>query len=411
MIASANTFGTETDGRESLQVHFFVNFVHQQGTYFRYHNLAVGLTRLGHRVKVYASDINYRSRARREIREGVPYDIVPESVLTRLLHWHCEPVTAARRFARRYPPCDVAHLFQPFPCAAAGWVGARARVRFYDWDDLWSGGLMAGPIERWRDYWPRGVVRFLEHRLPRRADHVTAISSFLADRARERGAHGVTLLNSGSWPDEPPDRVAARLHLGLRPGALYVGFMGRTAAEVGWCFESLAESLAEYPSLRLAVCGPPVSCLDGLAAPVRERVDYLGQLSPTDARAFAACIDLGLLPLDDNLFNCSRLPQKFGDHLAAGVPLLCSTVGECGRLIGRFPWALPAGTNRSDWLSAFGAALRRLVRGDVPPYAPGVFRAHMSWEGLSGQLAEAYRVVLAGPSARRPKARLRGAAL
>jgi hypothetical protein len=36
-----------------LQIHFFVNFSHPSGTYFRFHNLAIGLTRLGHQVTVF----------------------------------------------------------------------------------------------------------------------------------------------------------------------------------------------------------------------------------------------------------------------------------------------------------------------------------------------------------------------
>jgi hypothetical protein len=340
--------------------------------------------------------LNCAARVRRETRDGVPYDIIPETRLTRLLNWQgCDLVTAARRFARRYPSCDVAHLFQPFPCAVPAWAVASARAWFYDWDDLWSGGLMNGPVQRWRDYWPRRAVGFLEQRLPRQADHVTAISGFLADLARERGARDVTLLNSGSWPGNVPDRVATRLQLELRPQALYAGFMGRSAAELSWCFAALGENLAEHPALRMALCGPPPSCLGGLATAVRERIDYLGQLSPADARLFATCIDLGLLPLEDNPFNRSRLPQKFGDHLASGVPLLCSTVGECGRLAPLFAWALPAGTTRAAWLAAFRAAVRRLAAGDVPAYDPAVVQDNLSWAGLSARLARAYWTTLA----------------
>ncbi|MHB1559264.1 MAG: glycosyltransferase [Isosphaeraceae bacterium] len=338
-----------TGGRadpESLRIHFYVNYCHQGGTYFRFHNLAVGLTRLGHQVTVYACDFDRSSRIRTEMRDGVPYVIRPEHWLVRIC-WHaCDPVTVVRRWASRCPPCDVAHLFQPFPGAAAAWLGATCRVRFYDWDDLWSGGLMKGPVARWRDHWPRVLVRFLERRLPGWADHVTAISQFLADMARDRGARAVTLLHSGSWPAHGRDKAATRARLGLRTEALYAGFMGRTTAELPWCFEALARSADRYPGLRLALCGMPASELDGLSPMIRGRVDYLGQLTSAEAKDFASCMDLTLLPMEENPFNLSRLPQKFGDYVAAGVPLLCSTVGECGRLVPLFPWVLPAGRRR-----------------------------------------------------------------
>ncbi len=381
---------------DRLRIHFHVNYSHPGGTYFRFHNLAVGLTQLGHQVTVYACDFDRASLNRTEIRDGVPYVIRPEHWLTRLC-WHaCDPVTVIRRWASRCPPCDVAHLFQPFPGAAAPWLRATTRVRFYDWDDLWSGGLMSGPVARWREHWPRMLVRFMERRLPRWADHVTAISRVLADLAWDRGARAVSVLHSGSWPADTPDKAATRARLGLRTDALYDGFMGRTTAELPWCFDALAKSVDRYPQLRLALCGMPASELDGLPPAIHGRIDYLGQLTPAAAKDFAACMDLALLPMKEDKFNLSRLPQKFGDYVAAGVPLLCSTVGECGLLVPRFPWVLPAGTTQAEWIKEFGAALDRVARGDVPEFDPHLFQAHLSWEGLSQTLAQTYRAALAG---------------
>ena len=193
---------------DRLRIQFFVNFSHPAGTYFRFHNLAIGLTRLGHQVTVFAADLDHRARSRREVRDGVSYEIIPETILIRATGSHCDPIGWARRYARRYPPCDVAHLFQPFPNAAAAWLRAACRVRFYDWDDLWSGGLLTGPVARRREHWSRMMVRLMESQLPRWADHVTAISGFLADLARERGARAVTFCTAG--PGRPKLRTGPR---------------------------------------------------------------------------------------------------------------------------------------------------------------------------------------------------------
>ncbi|HET6576054.1 MAG TPA: glycosyltransferase [Fimbriiglobus sp.] len=382
------------DGRP-LRVHFYASLAHPQGTYFRFHNLAVGLTRLGHRVTVYAADHNFRSHSRWETRDGVRYHVLAESQFVRLFGHNCDLLTVLRRAARQSPACDVAHLFQPFPSAAAAWLRADARVRFYDWDDLWTGGLMRGPVHRWRDLWPRWCVRYLEPRLPRWADRVTVVGGFLADRARQAGARDVSVIYNGVWPVAYLDRVEARRQLGLQSGALYAGFMGRTADELPWCFDALAENRDRHPALRLAVCGAPEQLLQDLPPAVRERVDYLGQLTPEQTRAFAAALDLGLLPLADNPFNLSRFPIKFSEHLATGVPLLCSTVGETGRLAPLFPWAIPAGTTRAEWVRAFGEAVERVARGDAPRADTRLFGEHLSWDGLSRRLADSYRSALA----------------
>ena len=97
-----------------LRIHFYVSSSHKAGTYFRFHNLAVGLTQLGHRVTVYASDVDRRSLIRTEIRDGVPYVIRPEHWLNRLCWLSSDPITVIRRWASRCPPCDVAHLSSRF---------------------------------------------------------------------------------------------------------------------------------------------------------------------------------------------------------------------------------------------------------------------------------------------------------
>jgi len=381
--------------QRQLRIQFFTSSVHLAGTYFRFHNLARGLRQLGHHVVVYAADHWNRLRTECEIRDEVPYHIIPESfVLNRVFGDWCEPLAVARRYGRSYPPCDVAHLFQPFASGAAAWCNARSRVRLYDWDDLWIGGLLPERARRWRDSWRFHSTRWLERRLPALADHVTTVSSFLGDLANQRGARGVSLIYNGNWPGQAIDRQGARQRLKLRADTFYVGFMGRTVAELDWCFAAVAAHAARFPRLRLAICGAPPAAVQNVPAAVRERMDYLGQISPAAVREFPAALDLGLLPLEDTPFNRSRFPIKFSEHLGTGEPLLCSTVGDCGRLAAEFPSAIPAGSTRAEWLQAFGMAVARLTAGERLPFDSELFHARMSWLGLSGQMLECYRTAL-----------------
>jgi hypothetical protein len=73
----------------SLRIHFYVHHVHEVGTYFRYHNLAIDLTRLGHEVIVYAGDQNFRIKVRWKTQDGVRYHIEPGNA--------CDVVFEARR--------------------------------------------------------------------------------------------------------------------------------------------------------------------------------------------------------------------------------------------------------------------------------------------------------------------------
>lgn len=376
---------------QPLKINFFVNYVDPRGSYFRYHNLAIGLQSLGHRVEVYAGDHNRHNKRRSEVRDGVQYHITPQAIGASVFGMDCVPLSIAERLFRHGRNCDVAHLFQPMPSAAAAWWRQRARLKFYDWDDQWMGGLLSAPAKCFLTRWKYGWVRRLEDGLPKSADSVTAISHYLAEMARQRGASDVTVLNSGSWPREPVDRHAVRERLGLRRDAYYAGFMGSTVGELPWCFEALESVLTTHPDVRLALCGMPERCLDGITTAVRERIDYLGKLTPSDAAAFAACIDLGLLPLADDTFNQSRLPQKFGDHAMTGVPLLCSEVGECERLGPRVPNMIPAGKTKEGWLQAFRDAVQhRCDEGVDRGAATANYREQFSWNAIAKQLSDLY---------------------
>lgn len=378
---------------KKLTIHFFVQAVHEQGTYFRFHNLAVGLTNLGHNVTIFGSDNLPNSKERQEIRDGVVYHISPGSKGMSLFGAATHPLTAIRRCLVNYPPCDVAHLFQPFSSAALPWLLSRkkrARAVFYDWDDLWMGGIITQKEGSFLHGFTRLQVDFLEKRLPGIADYVTTCSRFLADMALERGALNTSVIYNGLWPFETPNKLLARQMLGLREEATYVGFMGQPIREIEWCFEALTQNLDTYPNLRFALCGPPETTLSSVPPSTRVRIDYLGVLPSKETRIFSSALDLGLLPLGDSLFNQSRFPIKYCEYMSAGSPVLCSTVGECGQLAKNMPWVLEAGKTREDWLRAFQTAMAKLHSEEFPVVDLEKVRQLFSWNLLSQSLLETY---------------------
>jgi glycosyltransferase involved in cell wall biosynthesis len=387
-----------------LHIHFFVQFSHEQGTYFRFHNLALGLAELGHVVAVFACDHDTASAARTELRNGIPYHIVPSSGGTTLVSPFCHPLNAFRRWLLPYPKCDVAHLFQPFPNAAFAWGKSQARVRFYDWDDLWVGGLLGNGKASFRVAFDRAVTGWFERQLPLRATHVTTCSGFLRDLALSRRAAAASVIYNGIQPYQPLPRAAARTSLGLSPSAIYAGFMGRTCNELSWCIDALAGNLDRWPDLRLALCGFPAFLLDAIPERIRERTDFLGQLSPAATRDFAAALDLGLLPLEDSPFNQSRFPIKFAEYMAAGTPLLASEIGEPSVLARAFPWVLKAGKTYESWLAAFSRAIDQIAADAMPAVDQDVVRAAFSWNHLAANLLDLYHAHLSPVSPQRTSA-------
>lgn len=392
MIADRASVESRVQSRP-LRIHYYVSCAHEQGTYFRFHNLARGLQQLGHTVTIYAVDVHGEGAKRSEIRDGVRYEILPESWKVSLFSAGSHPVTALRRALRRAPRCDVAHLFQPFLGAAVEWRLSSSEVKIYDWDDRWTGGLYGPKPARFRDRWPRAWMRYLENSLPALADHVTVVSDYLHAMARERKAKGTSIIENGFWPAPYLDRTAARRRLGLQDNGLYVGFMGRTTRELAWCFEEVDRLSERFANLRFAVCGVANSELPSESAKVALRLDNLGQLPYSATRDFAAAVDLALLPLENTEFNQSRFPIKFCEHLATGNFLLCSEIGEIGRLVREFPWAIPAGTTREHWRQAFEFAIERIASGERPTPELARFAERMSWLALSRRMEGIYRAI------------------
>ena len=387
--------------REGLTIRFFAGYSVEAGTYFRVHNLARGLRHWGHDVTVYAVDVDSTSRPRVEHLDGVPYHLLPECRGLQYFGSASHPVTALRRVAAGIPRGEVLHAFQPFLEVAAPWYASRgARIRVFDWDDLWWGGAISGPPDGVASWWMGKSTRLLERTMPRDAAMVTTCSTFLGDLATARGAPHVRVVPNGFWPSAPmtiDDSIVEakrerRRGLGLEAEAIYAGFMGRTASELAWCADAVQALMEGEPSLRLAVCGPPPEVIDATCRQIRSRVDYLGVLSPERARDFASALDIGLLPLDDNPFNQSRFPIKFAEYLGAGVPVVMSDVGECATLARDWPWVHLAPVGAASFRNTFAAAVAgvRPLPSVAASVDASVVGAVLGWDRIAQQLERAY---------------------
>jgi hypothetical protein len=137
------------------------------------------------------------------------------------------------------------------------------------------------------------------------------------------------------------------------------------------------------------------SILEGLSDSVRAQTDYRGQLTPKEARTFAAALDIGLMPLEDNPFNQSRFPIKFADYLGVGTPVLASAVGDCAALYGDLPGVMNAGRGRQQWNSAFGQAVQLASKGLLPVVDLVEASRRLGWDRIGEQLEALYMTAFA----------------
>jgi glycosyltransferase involved in cell wall biosynthesis len=381
-----------------LKISFFCAASHTQGTYFRWHNLAIALQMLGHKVTVHAIGPQHRGRTQYETRDGVNYIIVPLTpYLDRLWNRCFDPVTLLRSLRHIQGSCDICHVFQPFPHSCLptllGCSGGSRLV--FDWDDLWGGGLLSVPSGfPWPATWLTGFVNWLEKVMPGFTGAVTSCSDFLALKAEERGASQTQVIHNGYWPDRHlPSKIDARATLKLCPDAYYFGFMGRTLGEIKWCLDALQARPIPNKPIRLAMCGMPLSVLHEVSPLIQARIDYLGQLSPDLTSIFARAIDVGLLPLEDNPFNQSRFPIKFAEYLAGGAHVALSSVGECANVAKNLPGVTLCGTSRESWQHMLSSTdwSDRCVPFQTASYS--VLADTLGWPALALQLETFYKTL------------------
>lgn len=387
----------------------------RSGTYYRYHNLARGLVELGHQVTIHSQSVERRDRATVETRDGVRYVLPASFPGNAWIDFSLNPGNLLRRACSKVPPADVYHLFQPVENAALQWLWLRRRRRSggalfaWDWDDLWFGGLVdPAKLRTQGQRWRARLYNYMERCIPSGTELVTTCSEFLASLASERGARESVVIHNGFWPDraggelapDGDDRRAIRRTFRLEAGAFYLGFIGWTPVALDWCFETLRRLPASpgCPPVRLACSGYDIRRDLDQHPDIADRVDYLGELSTSDARRLMRVLDLGLLPLTATKFNESRLPIKFAEYLAAGLPEVCSDIGESGRLGRELDGVVLCQPERGAWVECCAATAQRLMTnpGSICPNARQLF-ARLGWPVLAAQLESLYLRDRRGP--------------
>jgi glycosyltransferase involved in cell wall biosynthesis len=392
-----------------MNISFIIAAINAGGTYFRSHNLARALNLEGHRVRVFAVDQNPRAKPRTEVRDSIEYHIARsfrgQGIFTQEHH----PMVAITRSLANYGPSDIIHVFEPVLITFLPWWNiVRKRTStacWYDWCDLWTDGGMSGSKTGggFRQAFAYASAHYIEKVAPSLADGVSTISGFLSAEAHSRGARRTVLVRNGVWPVEIVPKSDARREFRLDSQATYLGFMGRTIsdAELEWCAAGLLASRSNGWDVRLALCGMDEDRLQCMPDHARQYVDYRGYISEAAAGRFSMAVDVGLIPLEDTLFNRSRVPVKLTSHLSSGTPVLVSEVGDCEELAKTIPGAIGAGRGRGEWIASVNRTVERSARGEAPNVCSRTTTSLLSWQIAGRALLEGY---LAGAETQRAAA-------
>lgn len=375
-----------------MRIAFFVQSVFRQGTFFRWHNLAIALKQMGNIVHVYANDFNRKGGDRQEEIDGVLYDIVSETIFNKVFYSATDPLNAYKRWNKQYPTYDVVHLFQPFLSAYVPWNKIRKRndktLCIYDWDDLWTNGLFKEANDL-RTKWVHYSVAWLEKKLPQQANGTTVCSGYLQNLLPASATSRV--LYNGFWPKKNwPDKVSLQEKWKMHSDTFHLSYIGKTAGELAWIAAGFQAAKTAGLSVQLWIAGPDEAVVQEAGLWAMEDVHYMGMLTVDEAASLAGASDLGLIPLEDNAFNQSRFPIKFFDYLSVATPVYYSAVGELA-IAGKNQIGAYAGpASQEAWIQQLPATIAA-IQAAPPKISLIELEAAYAWPAVAEQLIQFYK--------------------
>lgn len=335
-----------------------------RGTFNRAHSLGRHLVAGGHEVTLLAG-ASLRARRQRRNLNGVEVIEAFDPLSSRARESGLSPFDLAGRirYLLHHHQFDLIHCFDHRPTVSFPGLLLRQKKRtpcIFDWADLWGHDGIASQ----RSMLSRAILgrvdQFLEDRVRQRADALTVINTKLRDRARSRFHIPIHLLPVGANSDliRPLPKREMRRRFGLPENAAIAVQAGLSPYDIEYLAKSFVELVRLHPGAILVMAGsrfPVVERIIGQAG-FSSQLVRLGMLDRETLAAAMACADVLLLPYTNRSVNLYRYPNKLGDYLSAGRPIVTNDTGDLGRLVAEEQVGLLA----SDTPQAFALTAKQL---------------------------------------------------
>jgi glycosyltransferase involved in cell wall biosynthesis len=268
-----------------------------------------------------------------------------------------------------------------------------------DWSDWWGRTADGSGLQEHKTRPVVGLETFMEEYIHAEADWVTTISTGLRQRAISLGIPPgrISCIPSGA-PDDlivPLDKASCREELQISPTAFLVGYVGIGIEDLEMIADALLLLRKARREVSLGIIGP-IGENTRLDEPqLREAIVPFGRVPFHKLPLYLGACDAYVLPMRNSVVNRTRWPNKFGDYLAGGRPVLCSNVGDVATIVRSeecgFVWnnihelcqGIEILMEDASLASRMGERARQLAEG------------RLSWQRLASEFAEVYRKVCA----------------
>lgn len=375
-----------------------------RSTYHRCFQFAKHLVARGHRVDLLTISPTERIRFHESVNEGVHIIETPD-LLVGMTRTGWDPYDTWRRTNflknRRY---DLIHAFDCRPAVILPALAQRRRngaTLLTDWADWWGrGGVIDERPNKLIKLTFEGIETYFEEHYRTQADGLTVITEALHERALKLGVQPERITHISGGADiehiQPGDRIAARRALGLPEDGPIVGFSGFVHYDLSLLLGAFDHLARMRKDVRLLLTGARSPLIQQYArrGGWADRVIEAGVIDYSVLPRYHACVDVFALPFTNKLANRGRWPNKIGDYLAAGRPIVSNSVGDIKDLFA----AYNIGYLTHETPEAFAQGLYHALDDPASAETKGrtarlVAERVLSWERLSVRMEEHYRLI------------------
>lgn len=376
-----------------------------RSTFFRCYHFARYLVRKGHEVSIYTIHPTNRSGIEEIDLQGVRVVQFPDLLWgIGRSGWDLWDTWKRNSYLKK-ETYDLVHAFDSRPVVIhpAMRLKKQGVPLVMDWADWWGRGgvieersnklikYLFGPIETWYEE----HFRIL-------ADATTVISSALEERVIKLGvaATGITKITGGADVEnfQPKDKLACRKKLGIAKEARVLGFMGFVHYDLDLALRAFAQIYKQDQTAKLILVGKPSPMTKLIARKegCENGILEYGILPYEQISEHMGAADVFLLPFANKQANIGRWPNKVGDYMAMGRPIVSSPVGEMVHLfkseaIGQLADAQPQAFADAAWHLMDDQALCAKIGQQAREAA----EKRYSWEHLAEVLEQCYQRVVA----------------
>ncbi|MBN1596049.1 glycosyltransferase family 4 protein, partial [candidate division FCPU426 bacterium] len=183
----------------------------------------------------------------------------------------------------------------------------------------------------------------------------------------------------------------------ISPDAKVLGFMGFVHYDLELVLQVFCRLYQQDPAVRLMLVGKPSPLTRRILGPAKALAGLLeyGVVAYEKIPDYLGCADVFLLPFARKQANIGRWPNKVGDYMAMGRPIVTSPVGEMKTLFAQET----IGRVAPDSVEGFAGAVRELLSHpqECERLGQAARRAAVerySWEFLASRLEKFYDTIV-----------------